>query len=48
MAGSANVISLEERAAALRQDRGDNVAVDEIASVVGSLVQGKSLPTYKQ
>jgi len=40
MAASANVISLEERAAAIRQNRGDNVAVDEIASVVGSLVEG--------
>jgi len=42
MAASAEVISLEARAAALREDRGDNVAVDEIASVVGSLVQGTS------
>lgn len=40
MAASANVISLEERAASLREDLGDNVAVDEIANVVGSLVQG--------
>lgn len=40
MANAANVISLEERAEAVRKDRGDNVAVDEIASVVGSLVQG--------
>lgn len=40
MAKQATVISLEERAAALRQNRGDAIAVDEIASVVGSLVQG--------
>lgn len=40
MVNQATVISLEERAAVLRQNRGDAVAVDEIASVVGSLVQG--------
>ncbi|MEX0299600.1 MAG: protein phosphatase CheZ [Kordiimonas sp.] len=40
MVNQATVISLEERAAALRQNRGDSVAVDDIASVVGSLVQG--------
>jgi len=40
MAGQAAVISLEDRTAALREHRGDNVAVDEIASVVGSLVKG--------
>lgn len=40
MANQATVISLEERAAAIRENRGDSVAVDDIASVVGSLVQG--------
>ncbi|MBL4789456.1 MAG: protein phosphatase CheZ [Kordiimonadaceae bacterium] len=40
MAGQATVISLEDRAAALREHRGDKVAVDDIASVVGSLVKG--------
>jgi chemotaxis protein CheZ len=40
MVKTATVISLEERAEALRADRGDNVAVDDIASVVGSLVEG--------
>jgi len=40
MAESATVISLEDRMEALRADRGDNVAVDDIASVVGSLVAG--------
>lgn len=40
MANQATVISLEERAAAIRESRGDAVAVDDIASVVGSLVQG--------
>lgn len=40
MAKQATVISLEERAAVLRQNRGDTVPVDDIASVVGSLVQG--------
>lgn len=40
MAATAKVISLEERTAAIKQDRGDNVAVEEIASVVGSLVEG--------
>ncbi|NVJ97546.1 MAG: protein phosphatase CheZ [Alphaproteobacteria bacterium] len=33
-------VSLEDRAAALRENRGDNVAIDEITHVVGSLVQG--------
>tara|TARA_R110002096_G_scaffold424550_1_gene632581 strand:+ start:772 stop:1422 length:651 start_codon:yes stop_codon:yes gene_type:complete len=40
MAKQATVISLEERAAVLRQNRGDTVPVDDIASVVGFLVQG--------
>lgn len=40
MAATAKVFSLEERAEAIRQDRGDNVAVEDIASVVGSLVEG--------
>lgn len=40
MTATAKVYSLEERAAAIRHDRGDNVAVEEIASVVGSLVEG--------
>lgn len=42
MADAATVISLEERAEALRAERGNNVAVDDIASVVGSLVEGTS------
>ena len=40
MVNQAKVISLEERAATLRKDRGDAVAVDEIANVVVSLVEG--------
>jgi len=40
MAVSAEVISLDERTASLREKRGDNVAVDEIAGVVSSLVSG--------
>lgn len=33
-------VSLEDRAEALRQDRGDTVAIDDIRQVVGSLVEG--------
>jgi chemotaxis protein CheZ len=40
MAKQAAAVSLEERAATLRQSRGDNVAIDDIAHVVGSLVKG--------
>lgn len=40
MGKQASPVSLEDRAAALRQDRGDNIAVDEITHVVGSLVKG--------
>ena len=40
MGNQAAAISLQERAEAIREDRGDSVAVDEIASIVGSLVQG--------
>jgi chemotaxis protein CheZ len=40
MAASADIISLDERAEALRKSRGDTVAVADIASVVGSLVAG--------
>ncbi len=40
MAKQAAAVSLEDRAAALRQNRGDNVAIDDIAHVVGSLVKG--------
>lgn len=40
MAKQAAAVSLEERAATLRQNRGDNVAIDDIAHVVGSLVKG--------
>jgi len=42
MAGPSDVISIEERADAIRQSRGDAVAVDEIASVVGALIVGTS------
>ncbi|WP_417457282.1 protein phosphatase CheZ [Kordiimonas sp.] len=42
MVKQAAVVSLEQRAKALRQDRGDNVAIDEIANVVGSLVKGRT------
>jgi len=34
------IISLEDRAQALRENRGDNIAVSEVADVVGSLVDG--------
>jgi len=40
MGKQATVVSLEDRAASLRQDRGDNIAIDEITNVVGSLVKG--------
>ncbi|WP_020401003.1 protein phosphatase CheZ [Kordiimonas gwangyangensis] len=40
MAKQAAAVSLEDRAAALRQNRGDNVAIDDITHVVGSLVKG--------
>ncbi|WP_286828494.1 MULTISPECIES: protein phosphatase CheZ [Kordiimonas] len=40
MGKQATVVSLEDRAASLRQDRGDNIAIDEITHVVGSLVRG--------
>lgn len=42
MVKQAAAVSLEQRAEALRQDRGDNVAIDEIANVVGSLVKGQT------
>lgn len=42
MPKQAKVISLSARAEALRKDRGDNVALDEITSVVGSLMAGNS------
>lgn len=42
MAKQATVVSLEERADALRKERGDNVAVSEISDVVVSLVTGAS------
>ncbi|WCL53030.1 protein phosphatase CheZ [Gimibacter soli] len=40
MTKEAKPVSLESRAEALRQDRGDNVAIAEISSVVGSLMSG--------
>ncbi len=40
MGKQATVVSLEDRAASLREDRGDNIAIDEITNVVGSLVRG--------
>ncbi|MBL4838006.1 MAG: protein phosphatase CheZ [Kordiimonadaceae bacterium] len=40
MVNQAATVSLEERTEALRENRGNTVAVDDIASVVGSLVQG--------
>jgi len=40
MGKQATVVSLEDRAASLREDRGDNIAIDEITHVVGSLVKG--------
>ena len=40
MAVQADAISLEERADSIRDSRGDAVAVEEIASVVGALVKG--------
>jgi chemotaxis protein CheZ len=42
MAKQAAPVSLEDRAASLRQDRGDNIAIEEIAHVVGSLVKGST------
>jgi len=42
MAKQATAQSLEERAAALREDRGDNISVSDISSVVGSLVNGEA------
>jgi len=40
MAKQAAPVSLEDRAASLRQNRGDNIAIDDITHVVGSLVKG--------
>lgn len=40
MGNQSGPLSLEDRAALLREDRGDSVQIDEISSVVGSLVQG--------
>lgn len=40
MGKQAAPISLAERATMLRKDRGDNVAIEEITHVVGSLVKG--------
>ncbi|WP_417452143.1 protein phosphatase CheZ [Kordiimonas sp.] len=40
MAKQATMVSLDDRAEALRQDRGENVAIEDIAYVVGSLVKG--------
>lgn len=40
MGKQAATVSLEERVASLRENRGDNVAIDEITHVVGSLVKG--------
>lgn len=40
MAKQAAAVSLEERTESLRKERGDSVAVDDIGSVVVSLVQG--------
>ena len=42
MAKQAAAVSLEERAAALRENRGENVAIEDITHVVGSLVRGKT------
>ena len=49
MTKQATVISLQDRAELLRQNRGDNIALDDIASVVGSLVEGTTPDndTYK-
>ncbi len=40
MTKQAAAVSLEDRAASLRQNRGDNIAIDDITHVVGSLVKG--------
>lgn len=40
MPKNAKLISLEERAEALRRERGTSIAVDDIETVVGSLVSG--------
>ncbi len=40
MTKQAAAVSLEDRAASLRQNRGDNIAIDDITHVVGSLVRG--------
>ena len=40
MSKQAAAVSLSERAETLRNDRGNNVAVDDITHVVGSLVEG--------
>lgn len=40
MADRTQVINLEERAAALRESRGDSVLLDDISSVVQALVEG--------
>jgi len=40
MTNQAQVISLEERTSALRESKGDSISIDEIANIVGSLVEG--------
>lgn len=40
MAKQAVAVTIEERTEALRKERGDNVSVDDIGSVVLSLVEG--------
>ncbi len=40
MLNQANVVNIEDRIASLKEERGDNVAVSDIASVVESLVKG--------
>ncbi|GHF29341.1 hypothetical protein GCM10017044_25740 [Kordiimonas sediminis] len=42
MTKQAAMVTLEDRAAALRESRGDQVPVDEISDVVGSLVEGSA------
>ena len=42
MAQSGTIISLEDRIASIREERGDSVAVEEIASVVDTLLTGGS------
>jgi len=48
MESKAAPVSLEERIDALRENRGDNIAIDEIGGVVGSLVYGANVDEIRQ